>query len=190
MASCTPRHHSHALFGAALLSSALLSGSVVPRAAHAELGPCGSDPVIVLSNGATIDLSTAIDATEADVRQVSYTLHTPVGTRVVTVAATSGALGPKEDVQVSADNAPNVYDSVTTVRTTTAGIAVMTTMTVLAPRAPAVDATASASAGTAPDATPLPTVMTGTVTATSPTPAGTGSASGYAHHPLFIHIAL
>jgi len=46
--------------GAALALSPFLPGTA--HTAHAAIGGCAGDPVVVLSNGATIDLSAVADA--------------------------------------------------------------------------------------------------------------------------------
>lgn len=116
-----------ALFGAALCAG-LLAGTIRAPVAHAALGACRGDPIVVLSNGVVVDLNTTIDADVSDVQQVAYTLHAPAGTSVVVMIHTSGLLGPKERLVFSADDAPNSYDTATTVDASTAGAAVTTSM--------------------------------------------------------------
>ncbi len=61
----------------------LLVGSPLVRVVHADIGGCRSDPVVVLSNGVTVDLSAAI-AAAADVRGGDDAPpHTPAGVGVV-----------------------------------------------------------------------------------------------------------
>jgi hypothetical protein len=118
-----------AVLGAALLGVGVLASASPARVAHASLGACGSDPVVLLSNGVTLDLNTSIDDTESDVQQVVYTLHVPSGTSVTSVTYTTGLLGPREILRFYADNRPDTYDSATTVNTATRGIAVTTATT-------------------------------------------------------------
>jgi len=113
-----------ALFTPAVLAAALLVNPFVRPVAHASIGGCGSDPVVILSTGVSVDLSATIDDDAGDVRQVVYTLHAPVGTGVARWVGTSGPLGPKEVLHFLADTTPGHYDSGTLVSTTTRGVAV------------------------------------------------------------------
>lgn len=108
----------------ALFSVGLLTAPLFAPSAHAELGVCGSDPVVILSNGAVVDLSATIGDAEPDVQQVAYTLHAPAGTVAVVWINTSGPIGPKETLQFYADNAPDSYDSVTVVTTGQSSVSV------------------------------------------------------------------
>jgi hypothetical protein len=92
--------------------------------AHAELGVCYSDPVVVLSNGTILDLSDVINDTDTDVQQVSYTIHAPAGTSVTSVTYTSGPLGPKETFQFFAEGKLGQYDIASQVTTINSGIGV------------------------------------------------------------------
>jgi hypothetical protein len=99
--------------------------------AHASLGGCNGDPVVVLSNGVTIDLNASISDNLSDVQQVVYTLHAPGGTSVVSVVYTSGLLGPKEVLRFYSDNLPSTYDTSTRVSTYSTGITVTTSTSVV-----------------------------------------------------------
>jgi fermentation-respiration switch protein FrsA (DUF1100 family) len=109
--------------GAAALSIALLLAPAHSPAAQAY-DFCRSDPAVVLSDGATVDLSADIADSLADVRDVSYILHIPAGTRVLAWVGTDGLMGLRESFQARADAAPGAYASVTTVTTATPHIAV------------------------------------------------------------------
>jgi hypothetical protein len=127
-----PRHSARrlpAVLGLAALQAGLLIASPPVSIAQATLGACNGDPVVVLSNGVTIDLYTTIQDDVSDVQQVVYTLHAPSGTGVISVAYTSGLLGPKEVLWFYADNLPDIYDTATIVSTYTTGIAVTTATT-------------------------------------------------------------
>jgi hypothetical protein len=106
-----------------------MAASQPPSLAHASLGVCNGDPVVVLTNGVTIDLNAVIQDDLSDVRQVVYTLHAPRGTGVVSVVYTSGLLGPKEVLRFYADNLPDTYDTATTVSTYASGITVKASTT-------------------------------------------------------------
>lgn len=99
------------------LTVGLLMSTFGASSARAEIGSCRSDPVVLLSNGVTLDLSAAIADTDSDVQQVSYALTIPAGTTVTSVTNTSGPLGPKETFQASSTNPANTYTTVTVVYT-------------------------------------------------------------------------
>ena len=77
--------------------------------AHAEVSVCYTDPVVVLSNGNTLDLSDTIGDNYLDVQQIVYTLHAPAGTSVANVIYTSGPIGPKESLRFYADQPAGQY---------------------------------------------------------------------------------
>ena len=97
------------VIGVALAAAWLMAGPAFGPAAHAELGACYTDPVVVLSNGTTLDLSDTINDSALDVQQVSYTLHAPAGIQVVSITSTSGPLGPKETFQFVSSGANGQY---------------------------------------------------------------------------------
>ncbi len=96
---------------AALLTAGLLAGPPLAPHAHAIIGGCGGDPIVVLSDGTTIDVNATTDADASAVRRIVYTLHAPAGTRVVSVTS----LGVRETLSFVADNAPGRYDTITRV---------------------------------------------------------------------------
>ena len=118
------RHPGRTLLGVALLSASLLAHSLVAPATHAAIGGCNSDPVVTLSNGDVLDLHATVDDAYADIQQVSYTLHAPVGTWVTSEVDTS-LLGGKDTFLFRADNPPNTYSATTKVTTLTPQIAVV-----------------------------------------------------------------
>src|SRR5690349_19183833 len=88
----------HARLRRGLLCACIVGGglqvlAVTQPVAHASVGPCGSDPLFIFSNGTELDVNTVIADTSADIRQVVYTIHVPVGTELVSYVA--GALGTK-----------------------------------------------------------------------------------------------
>lgn len=126
---------------AAGLAVGLLPAFSVPLA-RASIGACSSDPVAMLSNGVTVDLSAAISDSADDVQQVAYVLHAPPGTTVVAWIPTDGPLGPKETFQFYADTISDVYASATTVTTGAHHVAVTaTTRLVAATGSPSASAT-------------------------------------------------
>lgn len=119
------RHLVRPLGAAALLSAGLLASPLLTPQAHAIIGGCGGDPIVVLSNGTALDLSTTADTDASTVRQIAYTPHAPAGTWMVSVTS----LGVGETLSFRADNTPDAYDTVTRVDASTAGAAVTTTTT-------------------------------------------------------------
>ena len=120
----TARRTRHMLLGAALLSASLLAHALVAPATHAAIGGCNSDPVVTLSNGDVLDLHATVDDAYADIQQLSYTLHAPVGTWITGEVDTS-LLGPKDTFLFRADNLPNTYSAATQVDTLTSQISVV-----------------------------------------------------------------
>jgi hypothetical protein len=107
---------------AAILTAA--AGSFGSQRVSAITTYCRSDPAIVLTNGATIDLSASIGDSLSDVQQVQYVVHAPAGTHLLAVVNTDGLMGPKETVKLYADNSYGTYDSATTVLTGQKNVAV------------------------------------------------------------------
>ncbi|HKC73235.1 MAG TPA: hypothetical protein VKF37_03425 [Chloroflexota bacterium] len=135
MSAFTARHRGRTLLGTllgvAVLSVGLLAlFSRMAPSTHAAISGCRSDPVVLLSNGNTLHLSTVINDPTTDVRQVSYTLHAPVGTWMTGVADISD-LDLKETLRFYADNPPNTYSVASKVNALTPRIRVTTTMDVV-----------------------------------------------------------
>src|SRR5437588_8370228 len=126
----TARRTRHMLLGAALLSTSLLAHSLVAPDTHAAISGGRSDPVVTLSNGVTLDLSTVVNDTTTDVQQVSYTLHAPIGTWVTSEVDTS-MLGPKDTFHFYADKPPGTFSVGSKVTTLTPQIHVASTMHVV-----------------------------------------------------------
>ncbi len=122
---CITRRMVRPLGGAALLSAGLLASPLLAPHAHAIIGGCGGDPIVVLSNGTILDLSTTANTEASTVRQIAYTLHAPAGTWMVSVTS----LGVDETLSFRADNTPGAYATVTRVDASTSGAAVTTTTT-------------------------------------------------------------
>jgi hypothetical protein len=102
---------------ASMLLVSIGSAFVGPNLAHAA-SPCRVDPVVSLSNGAVIDLNLAVNDSLSDVRHVSYTLHGPVGTSLISVSYPDGT-GAISTVQYLADDKLGNYDGDTIVTTGT-----------------------------------------------------------------------
>jgi hypothetical protein len=110
--------------GSVALVLGLLAGPLAPRDASAGLSGCRSDPAVVLSNGATLDLSADVADIASDVSRVDYVVHAPAGTHAVAVVNTDGLIGMKEKFTFYADSAWSSYRIVTTVYTGTSAVSV------------------------------------------------------------------
>src|SRR5437660_2172020 len=117
---------SGSVLGASALSLIVLVAPLTSGGARAQLGGCRSDPYIVLSNLAQVDMAADINDSLSDVQSVLYVLHAPVGTSPKAIVATDGLMGIKEKFKFYADNQANTYDTYTTVYTGASGIAVTT----------------------------------------------------------------
>lgn len=115
------------------LATCLLAGLLLAPHAQASLGACLSDPVVLLTQGVTVDLYTTIADRASDVQQVNYTLHVPTGLQTIAIIRTSGLIGPKEFFQIYPDDVANTYDSVTEVNTGATGLTVKARLTVIDP---------------------------------------------------------
>ncbi len=111
------------------LLTALSLLAILSGAAQASL-LCRSDPVVILSNGMTLDLGASISVLPWQVREVHYELHVPVGVSMVVAIHTPAWLTSQETFATVADQPPQQYETVTTVYTT-AGNAQVTADTTL-----------------------------------------------------------
>jgi phage gp46-like protein len=100
----------------ALLTVALLSFVAGPQSAFAA-SACRTDPILVLSNGAEVQLASSIGTEYSNVQSVVYTVHAPRGTFVLLTIYTDNPLGSKERVQFYADQPSNTYTTDTVVNT-------------------------------------------------------------------------
>jgi hypothetical protein len=71
--------------------------AIVPNLqASAAFVKCRTDPIFLLSNGDTLNISLDISTDAANVRNATYVLHIPAGVTVKKVTYTAGGLGTKE----------------------------------------------------------------------------------------------
>lgn len=94
---------------------------------------CRSDPVVILSNGLTLDLSADIGVFLWNVQQVDYVLHVPQGVTLVASIATPAWPTAIETFTLYSDTPPGEYRSETTVYTTQGNAAVTAHTVLLAP---------------------------------------------------------
>jgi hypothetical protein len=85
--------------------------------ASAAIRTCRADPVILLSNGEIIQTDATIETDVANVQQVKYTLHLPVGVRVIAVIHTPSSIREKEVVEFIDDLPPYHYATDTLIST-------------------------------------------------------------------------
>jgi hypothetical protein len=103
--------------GAVILLFGLTVSPLLASQAHASLTYCRSDPVLVLSNLAVLDVQAGINDNLSDVQRVVYVVHAPVGTHLVALVNTDDLMRLKEKVRFYADNLPNTFDTYTTAYT-------------------------------------------------------------------------
>jgi hypothetical protein len=118
-----------------IVTVGLTAGHLRVPGAQAEIGVCYTDPVVVLSNGTTVDLNDTINDSYLDVQHIVYTLHAPVGTSIESVTYTSGPIGPKESLQYYADQPAGQYTATSDVFTGASNIAVTANGTAASPTA-------------------------------------------------------
>src|SRR5690349_8737564 len=78
------RSHRHRVVCALVASLGLAASLATPHAGLAAFTSCKSDPTVLLSNGAVLDLQADIADSygTADVKSVQYTIHVPKGLTV------------------------------------------------------------------------------------------------------------
>jgi len=103
-------------------------GAISAGPVEAAVGPCRSDPIVVLSNLKTMDISAVINDDQSDLHSVTYTMHLPVGVRPVLVIPTDGLVGQVEHFAAYSDLPAGQYTVTTYVST---GKTVPITATVL-----------------------------------------------------------
>ena len=111
-----------------LLAIILLAG--MPGAVEAALDSCRGDPIVYLSNGATVRMSVQVSTSAANVERVVYTLHAPAGTSITRIIYTGGPLKDKEQVVFRADAKPGTYATDTVVHTKAGRAAVSATTSI------------------------------------------------------------
>jgi len=108
-----------------LLAIFTLSGAV-----HAGL-LCRSDPVVILSNGVTLDIGATISTLPWQVKEVHYDLHIPQGVFMILAIHTPAWLTSQETFSVFSDQAPDQYQVTTVVNTSTGGASVVADTTLV-----------------------------------------------------------
>lgn len=78
---------------------------------------CRSDPIVILSNGMTLDIGASISGLPFDVTEVHYELHVPQGVKLVLAIHTPAWLTSQETFKVIDDQGPKQYQVTTTAHT-------------------------------------------------------------------------
>lgn len=115
------------LVAAVLAAGLLLAPSQSPRAS-AYISGCDTDPVLVLSNGMTLALTTHINDSAGDINAIVYTVHAPAGVSLDRVHSW-GRLRRVETLLYFADNAAHTYGTHTVVTAGVDGVGVTATAT-------------------------------------------------------------
>ena len=115
---------------AAMLITSLYAFVTLPQKAEAGGSACRTDPIIVLTNGAQLQMDARMTTNIENVRSVVYTIHAPVGVRVALILYTDNPLRNVERVVFHADGPPDQY-SITTVVELASGGADVTTTSIL-----------------------------------------------------------
>lgn len=96
------------LTGGLILTGMLVGGSLRAEQTHAQLAVCYGDPLISLSNGLTLDLSSAVFADAATVQTVTYTVTLPPNVSVTKITY-PGNSGQFETVVTLPGTTPGAY---------------------------------------------------------------------------------
>src|SRR3954468_17084195 len=100
-----------------MLAAVLIAGVAGPHSAFAGRSGCRADPLVVLLDGTTIQIVSSIGTDLSDVQHIEYTVHVPVGSRVLAIVYTDSLLGIQEHLGVVADLPARQYTSDTVVTT-------------------------------------------------------------------------
>ena len=103
-------------FSVAVIAVFVLS-AVNVRSALAGWLNCRSDPVVILSNGVTMDISADISTWPWRVQRVDYILHAPADVELVLAVGTPTWLTSQETFTYSADQEAGEYHIETIVHT-------------------------------------------------------------------------
>src|SRR5262245_41623162 len=104
------------------LALALLASILLAQPASAAIRSCRTDPIILLSNGEIVQTDATIATDAENVRQVTYTLHLPVGVKVIAVINTPSRIGDREVVRFVDDLPPYHYSTDTVITTFTPNV--------------------------------------------------------------------
>ena len=110
----------------------LVLATILPaNGVSAALARCRTDPIFVLSNGDSLNVSVDISTDATNVRNLLYTVHVPPGVTVRRVTYTAGGLGTKETYKVVQDSVAKIYKTDTVVTTQNTGSVAVIATTIL-----------------------------------------------------------
>ena len=95
---------------------------------------CRSDPIVRLSNGATLIIGADIATDQSQVKDVHYDLHVPHGVTSVAQVELDGWATTKEYFTLHDDRQANQYEIDVTVHTVNSSTAVVANMSVISSR--------------------------------------------------------
>ncbi|HZU13529.1 MAG TPA: hypothetical protein VFB58_11880 [Chloroflexota bacterium] len=97
------------VLAALLLASGLTA--VGANTASADIHLCRSDPILHLSNGASVHVAVTVNDSPSDVQTIQYVVHGPVGTSLQSISPSAGAA--RDVVTYQADSAGSYSVTVT-----------------------------------------------------------------------------
>jgi hypothetical protein len=103
------RHMTRLLAGSLILAGTLIGGSLGAGHAHAQFAVCYGDPLISLSNGYTLDVSSAVFTDAANVQGVTYTVTIPPNVSITKIYYPGNAAQFETVVPVQGTT-PGAYD--------------------------------------------------------------------------------
>ncbi len=119
MNNITTRYKKVFVFFMSLLLALLAGGT---QTAQARLQACRTDPIVFLSDGTKIVITADIYTSESDLRDITYTLHGPHGTKVTKIVYMGKGFHFNETVIYHDDNTDGQYQTDTLVATYSAAV--------------------------------------------------------------------
>jgi hypothetical protein len=95
----------------------LVMAFAIPSFAYAIILSCRSDPMVLLSDGTVIHLTTRINTSLKDVETIQYEVHVPRGVSANRVVHTPGWFADQEQFTLIADQQAGTYMTMTLART-------------------------------------------------------------------------
>jgi hypothetical protein len=109
------------------LVAALAALFAVSAPAYAAASVCRTDPVVILTDGTSIDISASINTSLFNLQHVTYTVHAPAGSRLLAVVHTPNLPGTTESFQFYDDGPADQIQTDTIVTTSTSNVGVTAT---------------------------------------------------------------
>ncbi len=94
------------------------------------IGGCRTDPILILSNGATMQIIVNIGTNAGNIQRVLYAVHLPQGVTVQRIVYTGNSLTGKENTVVVNDAPKGQYvtDTIVTLSTSIAPVSVLSSV--------------------------------------------------------------